>query len=164
MKSRHERLIWSLMFIWFHIWLWFSDVSLLLYVLVCLIPFVHQGFVELKIIRHTRVVLFSQGAMVEKRILARVHSRFIVSLAYAFQTKTELCLVMTIMNGGDLRSVTHTQWIMAVPFNDRIIACILSRCCSGLLWPVVTDLEQTHFSCSSHTVYPILTKFGADSL
>ncbi|KAM9367089.1 rhodopsin kinase GRK1 [Symphorus nematophorus] len=45
----------------------------------------------------------NEGAMVEKRILARVHSRFIVSLAYAFQTKTELCLVMTIMNGGDLR-------------------------------------------------------------
>uniref|UniRef100_A0AAV2J7V4 G protein-coupled receptor kinase n=1 Tax=Knipowitschia caucasica TaxID=637954 RepID=A0AAV2J7V4_KNICA len=43
------------------------------------------------------------GAMVEKRILAKVHSRFIVTLAYAFQTKTELCLVMTIMNGGDLR-------------------------------------------------------------
>ncbi|XP_029000281.1 rhodopsin kinase GRK1 [Betta splendens] len=44
-----------------------------------------------------------ESAMVEKRILARVHSRFIVSLAYAFQSKTELCLVMTIMNGGDLR-------------------------------------------------------------
>ncbi|KAM3861855.1 rhodopsin kinase GRK1-like [Diretmus argenteus] len=44
-----------------------------------------------------------QGAMVEKQILARVHSRFIVSLAYAFQTKEELCLVMTIMNGGDLK-------------------------------------------------------------
>lgn len=44
-----------------------------------------------------------QGAMVEKRILAKVHSRFIVSLAYAFQTKSDLCLVMTIMNGGDLR-------------------------------------------------------------
>ncbi|XP_029936980.1 rhodopsin kinase-like [Myripristis murdjan] len=44
-----------------------------------------------------------EGAMVEKRILARVHSRFIVSLAYAFQTKEELCLVMTIMNGGDLK-------------------------------------------------------------
>ncbi|NWX58840.1 GRK5 kinase, partial [Promerops cafer] len=29
--------------------------------------------------------------------------RFIVSLACAFQTKTDLCLVMTIMNGGDLR-------------------------------------------------------------
>lgn len=44
-----------------------------------------------------------QAALVEKRILARVHSRFIVSLACAFQTKTDLCLVMTIMNGGDLR-------------------------------------------------------------
>ncbi|XP_045677784.1 rhodopsin kinase GRK1 [Phyllostomus hastatus] len=44
-----------------------------------------------------------QGAMVEKKILAKVHSRFIVSLAYAFETKTDLCLVMTIMNGGDLR-------------------------------------------------------------
>ncbi|KAG7482834.1 rhodopsin kinase [Solea senegalensis] len=44
-----------------------------------------------------------EGAIVEKRILARVHSRFIVSLAYAFQSKTELCLIMTIMNGGDLR-------------------------------------------------------------
>ncbi|KAJ8003415.1 hypothetical protein DPEC_G00148080 [Dallia pectoralis] len=44
-----------------------------------------------------------EGALVEKRILAKVHSRFIVSLAYAFQSKTELCLVMTIMNGGDLR-------------------------------------------------------------
>uniref|UniRef100_A0A4W3IIN4 G protein-coupled receptor kinase n=1 Tax=Callorhinchus milii TaxID=7868 RepID=A0A4W3IIN4_CALMI len=44
-----------------------------------------------------------EGTIVEKRILARVHSRFIVSLAYAFQTKEELCLVMTIMNGGDLR-------------------------------------------------------------
>ncbi|KAG8452140.1 hypothetical protein GDO86_004073 [Hymenochirus boettgeri] len=44
-----------------------------------------------------------EGAMVEKRILAKVHSRFIVSLAYAFQTKNDACLVMTIMNGGDLR-------------------------------------------------------------
>ncbi|XP_008331694.1 rhodopsin kinase GRK1b isoform X2 [Cynoglossus semilaevis] len=43
------------------------------------------------------------GAIVEKRILAKVHSRFIVTLSYAFQTKTDLCLVMTIMNGGDLR-------------------------------------------------------------
>lgn len=44
-----------------------------------------------------------EGAIVEKRILARVHSRFIVTLSYAFQTKDELCLVMTIMNGGDLK-------------------------------------------------------------
>ncbi|XP_045834432.1 rhodopsin kinase GRK1 [Meles meles] len=44
-----------------------------------------------------------QGAMVEKAVLAKVHSRFIVSLAYAFETKTDLCLVMTLMNGGDIR-------------------------------------------------------------
>ncbi|XP_074521983.1 rhodopsin kinase GRK1 [Halichoeres trimaculatus] len=44
-----------------------------------------------------------ESAMVEKRVLAQVHSRFIVSLAYAIQSQTELCLVMTIMNGGDLR-------------------------------------------------------------
>ncbi|XP_054028877.1 rhodopsin kinase GRK1 [Dryobates pubescens] len=44
-----------------------------------------------------------EAALVEKRILARVHSRFIVSLACAFQTKSDLCLVMTLMNGGDLR-------------------------------------------------------------
>ncbi|XP_053311199.1 rhodopsin kinase GRK1 [Spea bombifrons] len=44
-----------------------------------------------------------EGAMVEKRILAKVHSRFIVTLAYAYQTKSEVCLVMTLMNGGDLR-------------------------------------------------------------
>ncbi|CAI9612912.1 unnamed protein product [Staurois parvus] len=43
------------------------------------------------------------GAMVEKRVLAKVHSRFIVSLAYAYQTKNDVCLVMTLMNGGDLR-------------------------------------------------------------
>lgn len=52
---------------------------------------------------HTLIMSHVQGAIVEKRILAKVHSRFIVSLAYAFQTKTDLCLVMTIMNGGDLR-------------------------------------------------------------
>ncbi|XP_043931996.1 rhodopsin kinase GRK1-like [Protopterus annectens] len=44
-----------------------------------------------------------EGAIVEKRILEKVHSRFIVSLAYAYQTKMDLCLIMTIMNGGDLR-------------------------------------------------------------
>nr|XP_056719919.1 rhodopsin kinase GRK1 [Euleptes europaea] len=44
-----------------------------------------------------------EGAIIEQRILAKVHSRFIVTLAYAFQTKHDLCLVMTLMNGGDLR-------------------------------------------------------------
>ncbi|XP_042526953.1 G protein-coupled receptor kinase 4 isoform X3 [Dipodomys spectabilis] len=42
-------------------------------------------------------------ALNEKIILEKVHSRFVVSLAYAFETKDALCLVLTIMNGGDLK-------------------------------------------------------------
>ncbi|KAJ8286381.1 hypothetical protein GJAV_G00038640 [Gymnothorax javanicus] len=42
-------------------------------------------------------------ALNEKQILETVNSRFVVSLAYAYQTKDLLCLVVTIMNGGDLK-------------------------------------------------------------
>ncbi|XP_007529996.1 rhodopsin kinase GRK7 [Erinaceus europaeus] len=42
-------------------------------------------------------------ALLEKEILEQVHSPFIVSLAYAFQSKSHLCLVMSLMNGGDLK-------------------------------------------------------------
>ncbi|XP_054980761.1 rhodopsin kinase GRK7 [Sorex araneus] len=42
-------------------------------------------------------------ALSEKEILERVRSPFIVSLAYAFQTRSHLCLVMSLMNGGDLK-------------------------------------------------------------
>ncbi|XP_016423140.1 G protein-coupled receptor kinase 5-like [Sinocyclocheilus rhinocerous] len=42
-------------------------------------------------------------ALNEKQILERVNSRFVVSLAYAYETKEDLCLVLTLMNGGDLR-------------------------------------------------------------
>ncbi|KAM9315672.1 rhodopsin kinase GRK7 [Gastrophryne carolinensis] len=42
-------------------------------------------------------------ALLEKEILEKVHSPFIVSLAYSYETKSHLCLVMTIMNGGDLK-------------------------------------------------------------
>ena len=31
------------------------------------------------------------------------HLRFVVNLAYAFETKDSLCLVLTIMTGGDLK-------------------------------------------------------------
>ena len=33
----------------------------------------------------------------------KINSRFVVSLAYAYETKDALCLVLTIMNGGDLK-------------------------------------------------------------
>ncbi|XP_056138865.1 rhodopsin kinase grk7-b [Lampris incognitus] len=42
-------------------------------------------------------------ALVEKRILEKVNSRFIVNLAYAYENNTHLCLVMNLMNGGDLK-------------------------------------------------------------
>jgi serine/threonine protein kinase len=41
--------------------------------------------------------------LIEKQILGRINSRFVVSLAYAYETKDALCLVLTIMNGGDLK-------------------------------------------------------------
>uniref|UniRef100_A0A8C9A8W5 G protein-coupled receptor kinase n=1 Tax=Prolemur simus TaxID=1328070 RepID=A0A8C9A8W5_PROSS len=42
-------------------------------------------------------------ALLEKEILEMVSSPFIVSLAYAFESKSHLCLVMSLMNGGDLK-------------------------------------------------------------
>ncbi|XP_076838109.1 rhodopsin kinase grk7a [Brachyhypopomus gauderio] len=42
-------------------------------------------------------------ALLEKRILEKVNSPFVVNLAYAYETKSHLCLVMTLMNGGDLK-------------------------------------------------------------
>ncbi|XP_063067716.1 G protein-coupled receptor kinase 5 [Engraulis encrasicolus] len=42
-------------------------------------------------------------ALNEKQILEQINSRFVVSLAYAYETKEALCLVLTLMNGGDLR-------------------------------------------------------------
>ncbi|KAM6946104.1 LOW QUALITY PROTEIN: rhodopsin kinase grk7-b [Aplochiton taeniatus] len=42
-------------------------------------------------------------ALLEKQILEKVNSQFVVNLAYAFDTRTHLCLVMTLMSGGDLK-------------------------------------------------------------
>ncbi|XP_048844566.1 rhodopsin kinase grk7a [Brienomyrus brachyistius] len=42
-------------------------------------------------------------ALLEKKILEKLNSLFIVNLAYAYETKTHLCLVMSLMNGGDLK-------------------------------------------------------------
>jgi len=39
----------------------------------------------------------------EKQILQKVNSLFVVNLAYAFEMKDALCLVLTIMEGGDLK-------------------------------------------------------------
>ncbi|XP_052770643.1 G protein-coupled receptor kinase 5-like isoform X2 [Mya arenaria] len=50
-------------------------------------------------------------ALNEKQILQKINSRFVVSLAYAFETKDALCLVLTIMNGGDLKFHIHNMGV-----------------------------------------------------
>ncbi|XP_032833718.1 rhodopsin kinase GRK7-like [Petromyzon marinus] len=42
-------------------------------------------------------------ALLEKELLEMVNSAFVVQLAYAYETKTHLCLTMSLMNGGDLK-------------------------------------------------------------
>ncbi|KAM3875355.1 rhodopsin kinase grk7-b [Diretmus argenteus] len=42
-------------------------------------------------------------ALLEKQILEKVNSLFIVNLVYAYDNKTHLCLVMNLMTGGDLK-------------------------------------------------------------
>uniref|UniRef100_A0A674JY45 G protein-coupled receptor kinase n=1 Tax=Terrapene triunguis TaxID=2587831 RepID=A0A674JY45_9SAUR len=42
-------------------------------------------------------------ALLEKQILEKVNCPFIVTLAYAYESKSHLCLVMSLMNGGDLK-------------------------------------------------------------
>ncbi|XP_051903458.1 rhodopsin kinase GRK1b [Hippocampus zosterae] len=73
-----------------------------------------------------------EGAIVEKRILAKVHSRFIVSLAYAFQTQTDLCLVMTIMNGGDLRFHMYNVDEKNPGFNEKRASFYTAQIICGL--------------------------------
>ncbi|XP_041947788.1 rhodopsin kinase GRK1b [Alosa sapidissima] len=77
-----------------------------------------------------------EGAIVEKRILAKVHSRFIVTLAYAFQTKNDLCLVMTIMNGGDLRYHMYNVDEKNPGFNEQR-ACFYTA-------QIICGLEHLH--------------------
>lgn len=40
--------------------------------------------------------------LIEKTILEKINSKFVVNLAYAYETKDALCLVLTIMNGMKL--------------------------------------------------------------
>ena len=48
-------------------------------------------------------VVFYQFLKIKPPFLQKINSRFVVNLAYAFETKDALCLVLTIMTGGDLK-------------------------------------------------------------
>lgn len=66
----------------------------------------------------------------EKTILERVNSPFIVSLAYAFETKDALCLVLTLLNGGDLKF--HLYTLCPGGFDERRVQFYASEITLGL--------------------------------
>ncbi|XP_020561735.1 G protein-coupled receptor kinase 5 isoform X2 [Oryzias latipes] len=69
-------------------------------------------------------------ALNEKQILEKVNSRFVVSLAYAYETKDALCLVLTIMNGGDLKFHIYN---MGTPgFEKNRVQFYAAQICCGL--------------------------------
>ncbi|KAL0965261.1 hypothetical protein UPYG_G00278970 [Umbra pygmaea] len=67
-------------------------------------------------------------ALNEKKILEKVNSRFVVSLAYAYETKNSLCLVLTIMNGGDLRFHIYNMGSAGLK-QDRVQFYAAEVCC-----------------------------------
>nr|XP_031541418.1 G protein-coupled receptor kinase 4 isoform X9 [Vicugna pacos] len=69
-------------------------------------------------------------ALNEKRILEKVHSRFVVSLAYTYETKDSLCLVLTIMNGGDLKF--HIYNLGKPGFDEQRAVFYAAEVCCGL--------------------------------
>ncbi|XP_066570468.1 G protein-coupled receptor kinase 5 isoform X2 [Amia ocellicauda] len=67
-------------------------------------------------------------ALNEKQILEKVNSRFVVSLAYAYETKDALCLVLTIMNGGDLKFHIYNMGTPGFD-KDRVVFYAAEICC-----------------------------------
>nr|XP_008103176.1 PREDICTED: G protein-coupled receptor kinase 6 isoform X2 [Anolis carolinensis] len=69
-------------------------------------------------------------ALNEKQILEKVNSRFVVSLAYAYETKDALCLVLTLMNGGDLKF--HIYHMGEAGFEEPRAVFYAAEICCGL--------------------------------
>ncbi|MGH0149362.1 UNVERIFIED_CONTAM: hypothetical protein FKN15_015158 [Acipenser sinensis] len=69
-------------------------------------------------------------ALNEKRILEKVNSSFVVNLAYAYETKDALCLVLTIMNGGDLKF--HIYNMGNPGFDEERAIFYAAEICCGL--------------------------------
>ncbi|XP_051896758.1 G protein-coupled receptor kinase 5-like [Pristis pectinata] len=69
-------------------------------------------------------------ALNEKQILEKVNSKFVVSLAYAYETKDALCLVLTIMNGGDLKF--HIYSMGNPGFEEERVIFYAAEICCGL--------------------------------
>ncbi|GMR61669.1 hypothetical protein PMAYCL1PPCAC_31864 [Pristionchus mayeri] len=66
----------------------------------------------------------------EKQILQKINSAFVVSLAYAYETKDALCLVLTLMNGGDLKF--HLYNLMPGGFDEKRVQFCAAEITLGL--------------------------------
>ncbi|XP_062268911.1 G protein-coupled receptor kinase 5 isoform X2 [Platichthys flesus] len=70
-------------------------------------------------------------ALNEKKILEGLVSRFVVNLAYAYETKHALCMVLTMMSGGDLK---YHIYNIGVPGLERDRVCFYAaEVCCGLM-------------------------------
>ncbi|XP_074474530.1 G protein-coupled receptor kinase 5 [Sebastes fasciatus] len=70
-------------------------------------------------------------ALNEKEILEGLDSRFVVNLAYAYETKHALCMVLTMMSGGDLKFHIHN---IGTPGLDRDrVRFYAAEVCCGLI-------------------------------
>lgn len=71
-------------------------------------------------------------ALNEKQLLERIDCLFVVSLAYAHETKDALCMVLSLMNGGDLKFHIHN---LGNPgFDEDRARFYAAEICSGLLY------------------------------
>ncbi|KAA8579193.1 hypothetical protein FQN60_000015 [Etheostoma spectabile] len=70
-------------------------------------------------------------ALNEKEILEGLDSRFVVNLAYAYETKHALCMVLTMMSGGDLKFHIHNIGEPGLD-KDRVRFYAAEVCC-GLI-------------------------------
>ncbi|KAI8117526.1 G protein-coupled receptor kinase 2 [Lucilia cuprina] len=57
--------------------------------------------------------------LTEKQILQKINSRFVVNLAYAYETKDALCLVLTIMNDKQKKYPIEDPEKYSSKFNDE---------------------------------------------
>uniref|UniRef100_A0A8C4GGH7 G protein-coupled receptor kinase n=1 Tax=Dicentrarchus labrax TaxID=13489 RepID=A0A8C4GGH7_DICLA len=67
-------------------------------------------------------------ALNEKQILEGLDSRFVVNLAYAYETKHALCMVLTMMSGGDLRFHIYNIGVPGLD-KDRVRFYAAEVCC-----------------------------------
>lgn len=58
--------------------------------------------------------------LIEKQILQKINSPFVVNLAYAYETKDALCLVLTIMNGV----YYPVSYSICIPSKDSPCLCV----------------------------------------